>query len=263
MMGNNPVLFSDVLGDTTRIYDTYGTLLRTYDDNFSDNQEHFFNPGEYERFVGLYQKHINKEGKFDENFEAGVFRTLSKFYIGNNTRNGLKELAIAGEAEGYEQYAVLTISNTKELEVINLSSRIPTTNIYGNKYGSNIQEDGTRSPAGVKLSVGNAQGFLHEFKNIATDAHTHGLYSIKTENSGKRANLLIASGSDEGGSTLQNYSADYGQQFNFSIIATTKGYNIYSIFDFQREYEERLYNFKGQYKGTPVNKKPGTYEQKN
>jgi hypothetical protein len=250
---NNPIWFSDVLGDTTRIYNTNGNLLHTINDS-RGNQEHFFKPGQYERHYEFYNKYVNIDGKYNENidFQAGYFRKASMHFIGTNTRVGLKELAAAGEKERNEQYAVLTISSSRELEVINKSNIIPIAKVYGsNNAGQNIQPDGTRSPVGVALSDGFASRFLSENSNIATDAHTHGIYSLKFRGGG--SNLLNASGEDEKGSTLQNKSEKMGQPFGYSIIATTKGYTIYTIVP-NATYEERSFNFKGKYIGTSIQK---------
>ena len=99
MMENNPIAFSDVLGDTTRVYSVEkGHYLSTVNDNYP-NQEVFVKQEKYNIIQAL---------KISENEKGEKFRKDAEYYIGETTRKDMQKIIEDSEAEngGTERFFV-------------------------------------------------------------------------------------------------------------------------------------------------------------
>lgn len=237
--GNNPMILSDALGDTTRLYNTEGELAYTINDGY-ENQEHFFKDNLLLKAfseiggIGGNEEFINKLGK--------AARKSSDYYIGANTRGDLADLASRGESEGAEAYGVLVYSHLeRELRVDDSAS---------DQLGITNDEKCTncRHPRKVDFTYAVARGIINSAeqngKKVAFDVHSHGSYSVRYlggEGALTPFNLSLhylgkPSNDDRYGSSVQSVG-----QFNQALISTNKGYTIY------RQYGpiSRSYDFNG------------------
>jgi len=91
---NNPLINTDVLGDTTAIYTTAGDYIGTLNDNLK-NQVHFLDKNKVN--IEIAQQLIedgNKLAPEKRNFWADKVRQTSIAFMGENTIKGLKEIAL-------------------------------------------------------------------------------------------------------------------------------------------------------------------------
>jgi RHS repeat-associated protein len=150
MMENNPIAFSDVLGDTTRVYSAEdGMYKETINDNLP-NQEIFMTKIKYD---------ILNKANLNDNDKANVARRYTEYYIGENTRQKIKNVMLESNAEGKERFYILGVkglplttfkttiylSSGGELDVIDVTSNIErTSNIIDGAQGQ-IAIDNYRS----------------------------------------------------------------------------------------------------------------------
>ena len=87
-MANNPILYSDPLGDTTWVYGNKGNLLGVINDNLK-NQVHFMS---YEGTAFDASGIKNVEGADIANHLGSMFRGLSAAFMGDNTLADMKSL---------------------------------------------------------------------------------------------------------------------------------------------------------------------------
>jgi RHS repeat-associated protein len=117
MMGGNPVVGTDVLGDTTRVYNTKGQYLNTYYGK-GTIEDHFIEQKLYEQ--------INADKRTSEEGKALAVRDKSQYFIGALARGALRRIAERADEEEMERAFVLHYggySNTlgKELQVLDIT----------------------------------------------------------------------------------------------------------------------------------------------
>lgn len=111
-MVNNPILYSDSLGDTTWAYNQHGVFLGVVNDNL-ENQVHFLNtegdPGQ-----PFDASKLNLE---DAITLANSFREQSVAFIGGNTVADMEKIVNAAVASGGELGYVAEVSKSKEIRL--------------------------------------------------------------------------------------------------------------------------------------------------
>ncbi|MEJ0101410.1 MAG: DUF6443 domain-containing protein [Bacteroidota bacterium] len=150
-MLNNPILFSDPLGDTTTLYNQNGTYLGTVNDKLK-NQVHFLStdhePGQPINTSGLSKKQLNALGR--------SFRNVSIAFMGSKTAADMKSIVDKAVAAKAEIGFVGTVGKDKEIRLQALpmdeSNKINQVNLQG-------QVDKNYSSA--------------EQKNLFLEGHTH------------------------------------------------------------------------------------------
>lgn len=124
-MANNPIIFSDPLGDTTWIFGNDGRYMGVMADNL-DNQIHFLNRTIAEEAPPVDFSSLSIE---DQTKYAEIFRKESIAFIGSNTVADMKRIASAADnlktstGKGGELGFVAMVSNTKELRLTQLSEK--------------------------------------------------------------------------------------------------------------------------------------------
>gem|GEM_PF-1021123 len=119
MIGNNPIMYMDPFGDTTRVYNEIGELMETIPDSY-DNQDHFINS---ENFSHNLDFGTAEQSAIDG--LADQVREESSFFIGPSTRKQLAGVLSASNSEGLENLFVFgyTMAN-RELQVYNISDKL-------------------------------------------------------------------------------------------------------------------------------------------
>lgn len=107
-MGNNPTLYSDPLGDTTRIYSTAGKLLTTIDDSH-ENQAHFVNKKQFNKMT-------QGENESVDDYSSRV-RNSSVAFIGKNTIADMQGIVGESNSLNKEIGFVGVISGTREIRL--------------------------------------------------------------------------------------------------------------------------------------------------
>lgn len=136
---NNPIRFSDPLGDTTWLYNQNGAYLGVVNDKLN-NQAHYLNtdgdPGTAISVSGKHAKSI-----------AQSFRKASIAFIGSNTMADMKSITNHSVKEGVEIAFVGTIGKDKEIRLKELpidgSNKINMVNSkdqIDNNYSSEQQK---------------------------------------------------------------------------------------------------------------------------
>ncbi len=122
-MANNPVLFSDPLGDTTQVYSRNGILIGTVNDHFK-NQIVFMSHNWPTDAVPW----TLTDGKTTNANEYGQkFRDAAIAFIGDNTVADFKSISAHANKIGHESGFVATISSTRELRLTMLSDKYSVT----------------------------------------------------------------------------------------------------------------------------------------
>lgn len=107
-MGNNPILYSDPMGDTTRVYSTAGKLLKTINDSH-ENQAHFVNKRQF-------NKMSQGENESTDDYAARV-RGGSVAFIGSNTIADMRGIVKESNRLGLEIGFVGVISGSREVRL--------------------------------------------------------------------------------------------------------------------------------------------------
>jgi RHS repeat-associated protein len=110
-IGNNPILYSDPMGDTTRVYSTSGKLLKTINDSH-ENQSHFVNKKQF-------NKMSQGENESTDDY-AGRVRGGSVAFIGSNTIKDMQGIVKEANGLGKELGFVGAISGTREIRLTKL-----------------------------------------------------------------------------------------------------------------------------------------------
>jgi hypothetical protein len=118
-LSNNPVMFSDMMGDTTTPLFHDGTVGRTINDP-GENRQIYFNKGQDKALINT----LYASGKTDLEI-ANEMRSMDRSYIGPKTRIGLNEFQKKINKEGLEQAFVLyTKTSNGEMLVGSLSDYV-------------------------------------------------------------------------------------------------------------------------------------------
>lgn len=139
---NNPILLTDPTGmkaDSTRIYNTNGQYQFTINDNMP-NEDHFMTQNNI--------NDLNSQCCSDANQEGEYARSISKFYIGSDTRSQLQSITSLSNRLSKEQGFVLTIGSDRQLDVTNISN-------FADVSGSQVQDmNFAIEKSGIKGIVG-------------------------------------------------------------------------------------------------------------
>lgn len=116
---NNPILFNDILGDTTRLYNTKGEHLQTIPDNLT-NQIHFIKNDKYDAVNKSFaQKDQNGKCYTNEDV-AKEMRKNSEAFFSKKTFSDIERIRKQGEknkinGSTYEQGFKLLVGSNNEL----------------------------------------------------------------------------------------------------------------------------------------------------
>ncbi len=213
-MGNNPILYSDFLGDTTRVYGMDGISMGTIDDGF-ENQEHFIRDSD--RNLAQYTIDQYNSGDLSATGAGLYIRAGSSDFIGKNTRADIERLS--SESGDLELPFVLTNKpndGTNELVAEAVKAEFRETNK-------------------TAISFSTAESLKRRGNEIVGFGHTHtkaGL--IKLRNFGADLSFTAKGyGTPSSGSkTLSDYkNVIYGKaqdSASVQFIGSPKGYTIYS-----------------------------------
>lgn len=129
-MSNNPILYSDFLGDTTWVYNTNGAYLGVVNDKLK-NQVHFMSNGNNNNAAPFDASKLTaKEAKQ----LAREFRMNSVAFIGSSTMADMKRIVDKAEAlnngKGVELGFVGIVSDTKEIRLNELPPDQGSKNDY-------------------------------------------------------------------------------------------------------------------------------------
>jgi RHS repeat-associated protein len=112
----NPISFVDPDGrsvDTTRVFDLNGRHMFTIDDNVP-NEEHFLSSSSIDRVASMCS-----DDPCDIAMEA---RSISEYYIGQTTKQDIRDIHKRSSAEGMERGFILHLGEgTRELQVIDVT----------------------------------------------------------------------------------------------------------------------------------------------
>lgn len=108
MMGNNPIMYSDPLGDTTFVYNLVGKHLKTIDDNLP-NQVHFVRNRAFKSANFKKYNTVEKQSQY--------IRQNSEAFIGSNTINDAKKIESHATAEGVEIGFVGIVGKDREIRL--------------------------------------------------------------------------------------------------------------------------------------------------
>lgn len=111
-MGNNPLLYSDPLGDTTEIFSMNGQLMHTIFDKL-DNQSHFMPSSQF--------KHMGQKKRESDKHYANRIRSASAAFIGAKTASDAQQISGASNALGVELAFVGSIGEDREIRLQMLS----------------------------------------------------------------------------------------------------------------------------------------------
>ncbi|MEI9811044.1 MAG: RHS repeat-associated core domain-containing protein [Bacteroidota bacterium] len=111
-MLNNPILFSDPLGDTTWIYNNSGTLLRMNPDKLK-NQIHYIDGDKYNKLTS----ENTKDGKINDKNLGSAVRKSSTAFIGNKTLSDMKAISNQAVKEKVEIGFVGVVGKDREIRL--------------------------------------------------------------------------------------------------------------------------------------------------
>ena len=201
-MLNNPISNIDPLGDTTRVYNMNGEIVRTINDSHA-NQDHFLTSGA----MGI----LNGAGLDGAGADlvGSAFRALSSFFIGANTRAGLAEVAALSEEEGLERGFKLSVEEgSKELVVNDITGTRART-----KSNFSFPLPGAYPPATDKIA-----------------GHSHNTAGVIAEGIDP-SNISRVHTPTTGGTGLVDYAALLNGNENRAhpqMIISRNGYSIYT-----------------------------------
>lgn len=112
-MANNPIVFSDPLGDTTWLYSKNGQYMGMLADNLA-NQTHFLDviPDEKASVADFSSLSIDDQTKY-----AKIFREKSIAFMGNNTLADMKTIVDAAIKSNKEVLFTGTVGKDKEIRL--------------------------------------------------------------------------------------------------------------------------------------------------
>jgi RHS repeat-associated protein len=203
-MLNNPISNIDPLGDTTRVYNMGGELVRTINDSHA-NQDHFLTSGAMGILNGAALDGAGSD------LIGSAFRALSSFFIGANTRAGLEEIMAQSEAEGLERGFKLSVANgSKELLATDIT--------------------GTRSRTKSTFDFPNPPPEMFRIKTEKMMGHSHNTAGVIAEGVDPN-NISSVHWPTLGGKGLVDYESlltgDRSRAY-LQMIISRNGYSIYT-----------------------------------
>ena len=214
-MANNPVVFSDVLGDTTHLYNTSGEYIYT-----------IWGKGNSEiHFIENDDINVIKEWSQIESREA-IARFISEYFIRDITMVQLSEQARLSDKEELERpFMFYYTQDNKELQIEYVE--LPDEGDYRTVQNVSIPGDRT-------LSVLADENNMHEGKIYRGYGHTHpeaAAKLLKVKNTAKTLNKP----------TMLFSPVDYNNKFNNdrnkhypAMITTQHGVTIYTTAKYKK-----------------------------
>ena len=156
-MLNNPILFSDPMGDTTWVYNQNGVFLGVVNDKLKNQVDFVKTDGN-----GGTPFDASKLSAKDAKALGKAFRNAAFAFMGSNTVADMEKIAKAADAKGFELGFVAQISESKEIRLTALPDKYHQGD---NKYDLIGAIDGTYS----KEQQANlfAVGHVHNAKHSA------------------------------------------------------------------------------------------------
>ncbi len=114
---NNPILFIDILGDTTIFFDKRGRYLGTINDDL-ENQIHFISRKSYKEANKQFNKQMDQLNDLYPNYNylnnfSNIARSKSMAYIDNATIVQLQQFYTASSEENLERIGILIIGDSR------------------------------------------------------------------------------------------------------------------------------------------------------
>nr|WP_067063147.1 DUF6443 domain-containing protein [Mucilaginibacter sp. L294] len=160
-MSNNPVLYSDPLGDTTIVFGKNGAYIGTINDNL-ENQIHFMS----QDYTGIGGGDMARGA--DANKVAKAYRKMSVAFMGKNSAKDLEGIAAHANAENFESGFTAAVSASKELRFTLLSDKFRNEK-DNNSYNEDGAIDAAFDPEKQKALFGAGHAHLTASTNVLGD----------------------------------------------------------------------------------------------
>ncbi|PZR28663.1 MAG: hypothetical protein DI535_05870 [Citrobacter freundii] len=163
-MANNPILYSDPLGDTTWVYGSTGRYLGVVGDNLP-NQVHFLGHEGGKTPFDASKLSLEAATKLGESF-----RGLSVAFMGANTAADMEKIASSADSKGFEMAFVAEVSESKELRLTALPDKYRKGDNQYDLIGA--IEETYKDKKGTFFAAGHAHNKKHVADQTGYDGYS-------------------------------------------------------------------------------------------
>jgi RHS repeat-associated protein len=216
-MADNPLLYSDPMGDTTWVYGSDGKSLGVINDKLK-NQVHFMG------YTGADRKFdASKLSKKEANALAKSFRGVSVAFMGNKTASDAKAIAAESVALKKEVGFVGSVGKDKEIRL----TALPVDDGKGVDKGNLINNTPLERQIDEKYPSASDQSALFLFGHTHVKAFLEGFTSSSPQSAFGFPSPNDSNGGDYGNFLYRNNDASQKGP-SPGLLATPWGVTIYS-----------------------------------